>query len=135
MKRLTMGLCVMFAAAAWAQDEDAGTTAKKPGPDISKMAFGADAVKTIVSHHQPEIQRCYESVLANKKNVVEGRINTSWRITTEGLVKDAKVVKKGTTLKNPQLHECVVAALSQMEFPKPPVEQPVEYPFNLKAEK
>ena len=50
-------------------------------------------------------------------------------------VKDAKVLKKGTTLRDPQLHACIVETLSAMRFPKPhdKREHPVEYPFNLKT--
>jgi hypothetical protein len=50
-------------------------------------------------------------------------------------VKDAKVLKKGTTLKDKGLHDCVVSVLMSMSFPKPPdgKDQPIEYPFNLKA--
>ena len=45
------------------------------------------------------------------------------------------MVKKGTTLKDPELHDCVVTVLSSMIFPKPPdgKDHPIEYPFNLKA--
>jgi len=50
-------------------------------------------------------------------------------------VRNAKVVKQGTTLKNERLNECVVSVLSGMNFPSTPDgrEYPIEYPFNLKA--
>jgi hypothetical protein len=50
-------------------------------------------------------------------------------------VKGAKILKKGTTLNDPKLNECVVAVLLTMEFPKPPKnqDQPIDFPFKLKA--
>jgi hypothetical protein len=58
-------------------------------------------------------------------------------ITAEGLVKAAKVNKKTSSLKDARLHECVEAVLSVMEFPKPPDgrDQPIEFPFNFKAQR
>jgi hypothetical protein len=56
-------------------------------------------------------------------------------ITGEGLVKGAKVERRGTTLKSRALHECVVAVLTSMTFPKPPIrrDHPINYPFKLTA--
>jgi hypothetical protein len=105
------------------------------GPDVSKMTFSKDAVAKIVSFHQPKIQSCYEETLAVKDKAVEGTLITSWTITAEGLVKGAKVEKKGTTLKDPRLHDCVVAVISAMNFPATNDKKavPITYPFNLKA--
>jgi hypothetical protein len=130
VKRFTVAVLCFSTWTAFAQGKgDAGA------PDVSKMPFSQESIRKIVTDHQPQIQECYEGILANKQDVVEGRIHTSWIITGEGLVRDAKVVKKGTTLKSPQLHDCVIAVLSSMNFPAPPggKDQPIEYPFNLKA--
>jgi hypothetical protein len=66
---------------------------------------------------------------------VQGKIRTSFVITPEGFVKEAKVLKKGTTVKNARLNECVVAVLTTLSFPKPKdgKNHPIEFPFNLKA--
>lgn len=105
------------------------------GLDVSKMPFSADSIKQVVAHYQPQIQGCYEETMATKDKAVEGKLKTSWLITPDGLVKRAKIDKKGTTLKDSKLHDCVVTVLSAMTFPKPPdrKEHPIEYPFNLKA--
>jgi hypothetical protein len=137
---VAVSLCVGMST-AWAQDDevvgppDAGSKAARPALDVSKMPFTPASIQAVVGHHQPQIQECYEEILANKSKVVEGRLNTSWTITAEGLVTNAKIVKKGSTLKNSQLDDCVIAVLSAMTFPKPLTgrPQPVDYPFNLKA--
>ena len=73
--------------------------------------------------------------MATKKKAPEGTLKTAWTITADGLVSGAKINKKGSTLKDPALHDCVMAVLSTMAFPKPPdsKDHPIEFPFNLKA--
>lgn len=111
---------------------------EKPPLDVSKMAFGEDAIKRVMAYHNDQLQSCYEGTLADRAKVVEGTINTSFVITPEGAVKKARVVKKGTTLKDGKLHECVVATLTAMTFPKPGDnrDHPVEsFPLKLKAQR
>jgi hypothetical protein len=105
-------------------------------PDVAKLPFTPESIKSVVLYYQPKIQGCYEDHLAMTKKVAEGQVRTSFIITPDGLVKGAKVNKKTSTLKDAQLHDCVVAVLSTMEFPKPPdgKDRPIEFPFNLKAQ-
>lgn len=138
---LVLGLLVGACAweGAWAQ---AGASAQADGgiqneapPDVSQMPFTNYAIRKVVEFHLPKIQGCYEESLAPRRKVVEGRLMAAWIITPEGTVKKAKILKKGTTLRDAKLHECVIAVLSGMSFPKPSDgrDHPVEHPFNLKA--
>ena len=108
---------------------------KSDGPDVSNMPFTVDSIRQIVLSYQPKIQGCYEEHIANKKKPPEGVLKTAFVITPDGLVKSAKIDRKGSTLKDPGLHDCVVAVLSTMQFTAPPdgKERPIEFPFNLKA--
>lgn len=108
---------------------------KDDGPDVSQLPFTADTIKQIVVSNQPKIQSCYEEHLSNKKKAPEGSLKTAFIITAEGYVKSAKVDRRASSLKDPGLHDCVVAVLSAMVFPRPPdaKEHPIEFPFNLKA--
>ena len=130
------------AAAAAPPEPGAGTPAAAVGPatpargsNPEKLPFTPDTIKDIVRAKQPEIERCWEQTLAGTDKPVDGKLQTHFVITPVGSVKQAKVVKKGTTLKDPVLHRCVETVLSTMFFPKPPdgKDHPVEYPFNLKA--
>lgn len=117
---------------------DAGVVeeaAPAEGPDTRKMPFTPESVKTVVAYWQPKIQTCYEETLASKDKDVQGVLKTKFIVGGSGIVKKAEVLKKGTTLKEPKLHECVVTVLSSMTFPKTPSgkDQPIEFPFNLKA--
>jgi len=142
---------MLLSASAWAQTGAAGAgaspaatvdggtpdgaAAQKPPLDVNLMPFTSESVKKVVAYNQYKIQACYEEMLAGKEKPVEGRVMTSFVITPEGLVKKAHVVAKGTTLKDPKLHACVVEALGTFVFPKPSDhrDHPLEYPFNLKA--
>lgn len=155
--RLSIGVCVLGAASmAWAQMTAPSTAdsvqgkAADPAPDgglssahapgkpplnLTLMPFTPESIRKVVAYHQEEIQACYEETLADKDKPIEGRLNTAFIITAEGAVKKPRVIGKGTTLKDPKLHACVVNALSTFTFPKPHDrrEHPIEYPFNLKA--
>ncbi|HEX4803224.1 MAG TPA: AgmX/PglI C-terminal domain-containing protein [Myxococcaceae bacterium] len=142
---------MLLSASAWAQTGapgagtspaatvDGGTpggaAAQKPPLDVNLMPFTSETVKKVVAYNQYKIQACYEEMLAGKEKPVEGRVMTSFVVTPEGLVKKAHVLSKGTTLKDPKLHACVVEALGTFVFPKPSDrrDHPLEYPFNLKA--
>ena len=131
MKNLVKDAMAPSAAAASA---DGGVTAR-PGPPIETMPFTPESIKAVVAYHQPQIQGCYEETLAGKEKAIEGKLITSFTITAEGTVKKPLIVKKGTTLKDARLHDCVVAVISAMNFPVPAdkKDHPIEYPFNLKA--
>lgn len=109
------------------------TPSRGSGPE--KLPFTPDTMREVVRAKQPEIERCWEQTLASQNQPLEGKLQTHFVITPEGAVKQAKVLKKGTTVKNQALHRCVETVLSTMVFPRPPdgKDHPVEYPFNLKA--
>jgi len=122
-------------AAAPAEKKPATPTRPQP-PDINRMPFTPDSIREVMQYYSRDIQECYEEVLANKgSKVEEGRILTTFTISPDGFVRDAKVAQAGTTLKNERLNQCVVNVLTSINFPPPPDKRayPIEYPFNLKA--
>ena len=142
---LHLSLCLVLAAAP---GPDAGVNAepgaalvppvvnlpaKNPAPET--MPFNQDTIRELVHLKQPQIERCWEQYLATQDKPVDGKLHTKFVITPAGTVRTATVLKKGTTVKNSELHKCVSTVLSTMTFPKPPdgKDHPVEYPFNLKA--
>ncbi len=105
------------------------------GPDVSKMSFSPDNIRKVIAFAQPKVQTCYEETLAGKDKEVEGVLMTRFHITPEGYVKGAEIAKKGTTLKESKLHDCVLTVLSTLVFPVPDdkKDHPIEFPFKLKA--
>ena len=99
------------------------------------MPFTPDSIKQVIVHHKPQIQECYEETWRTKRRRCEGKLKTSFVITAEGLVKNAEGGEEGHHAEGQGLHDCVVAVLTAMSFPKPPdgKDHPIEYPFNLKA--
>jgi hypothetical protein len=129
MKRSLLAVLLLACTATFAQSK------APPELDVSRLPFTPDSIQQVIAHHKGQIQDCYEDTMAAKSKKVEGKLMTSFTITADGFVKSAKVLKKGTTLKDKGLHDCVVAVLTAMNFPKPPdgKDHPIEYPFNLKA--
>jgi len=113
------------------------TAAPRPPPavDARQLPFTSDSIAQVVRGHQADIQDCYEKTLAQRQQKLQGRLMTHFVITPSGSVTAAQVEKRGTTLKDKDLHACVVGVLSKLTFPKPPdgKNHPVEYPFNLQA--
>ena len=138
MKTLLIA-ALLIAVPALAQEgeggKDTAAAPEKKKRDLTKLPFSADTVKLVIQDHKDQIQSCYNEMLASTKKKIEGTLMTSFIITPEGVVKKAKVEKKGTTLKDGKLHECVVATLLAMEFPLPSdkADHPINFPFNLKA--
>jgi hypothetical protein len=110
---------------------DGGTQA----PNAALMPFSRESIVEVIDSHKKDISGCYEEFLAELKKPVEGTVKTSFDITPEGKVRHAKVEKKGTTLRDPKLHQCILGVVAAMDFPRPPDNRnhPIEYPFHLKA--
>ncbi len=103
--------------------------------DVAQLPFTPDSISQVVRAHGAEIQDCYEKMLAARDEKLQGRVMTHFAITAAGTVSGPRVEKRGTTLKDKDLHACVVGVLGKLRFPKPPdgKNHPVDYPFNLKA--
>lgn len=106
----------------------------KPALDVSKMMFDAESIRQVVKHHMPEIQECYEKVLADTGQKLEGRVIVGVIIDPAGMVSDARVLVKKSTLKDDRIHDCVLA-IRRWAFPPPGDnrDHPIEYPFDLKV--
>src|SRR5262245_37330475 len=82
---------------ASADSSDGGTPAKAErqapaeGPDVTKMQFTPDNIKTVVAYWQPKIQACYEETLAAKDKAVEGVLKTKWVVNADGIVKKVEI--------------------------------------------
>ena len=134
-------LAVMLAGGADAGPPPSGPDGpvppSTPAPravDVTQLPFTPDSIAQVVRSHQPDIQDCYERMLAARQEKLQGRLMTHFVITPTGSVSGAQVEKRGTTLQDKALHSCVVGVLGKLRFPKPPdgKNHPVEYPFNLK---
>jgi TonB family protein len=99
------------------------------------MMFDGEGVRTVVKFYMPEIQECYERVLADTGSKLEGRVVVGFIVDTNGNVTDARVLGKKSTLKDDRVHDCVLR-MKYWPFPKPGDnrDHPIEYPFDLKVQ-
>lgn len=89
------------------------------------------SIRDSVKKHLKDIRSCYEAGLL-KNPESKGKVILQWTIADGGVVKEADV--QHTTLKNPEIEECMVASVKTWKFPSPPKNQEaqVTYPFLLK---
>src|SRR5690349_18033157 len=103
MGRLTALIIAVLAAFASAAEAQTGRpqlpTPQVPAlpkkPDVRDLPFSKEAVLTVVSSHQDQIQQCYEDAMAargaNAKTAPQGRVVIAWAITTDGITADVQV--------------------------------------------
>jgi hypothetical protein len=112
--------------------------AEKPARtlEVAGMLFDQESIRQVVGFHMPEIQECYEQVLADTGKKLEGKVVVRFVITPEGRVSEAKPLPKKSTLRDERVVSCVLA-LRGWAFPKPTDnrDHPVEYPFTLTVKK
>jgi hypothetical protein len=113
---------------------DGGAPRPTTGLDVSRMFFDKDDILKVVAYHTKEVQDCYEHAIAETEQKFEGRVWMDFVVDADGKVKEAKVRKKGTTLKQERVHDCIIAAAYDWLFPKPPDGKlhPLSFPFDLK---
>jgi hypothetical protein len=92
----------------------------------------SELVRRIVRRHLYEVRSCYEHELL-KTAQLGGHFELVLDISNTGKVKAAMV--RQSTLKNPQLEQCIAAAGLRWDFLKPKDGKPVvvSYPFTLKS--
>jgi TonB family protein len=119
---------------ARASETSLTTTAGQSELDVNRMLFDAESIRQVVRHHMPEVQRCYERVLADTGQKLEGRVMIRFVIDPNGNVSEAKLVPKKSTLKDERVVDCVLA-MRRWPFPRPGDDRdhPIEYPFDLKV--
>lgn len=91
-----------------------------------------DEVGKVVHAHMSEVRYCYETAMIRNPNV-EGKLMMDFVIGANGRIKTAS--PKESSLKDPQLDDCIVRRLSRWEFPLPKggVDVNVVYPFIFKS--
>jgi len=87
-----------------------------------------EQIRAVIRQAMPEIKNCYDRELPNNPKL-EGKIVISFTVGDLGKVIDSKI--KNSTLKNQNVHQCVVAQITKQTFPQPPAKTTVvvDYPF------
>ena len=91
-----------------------------------------EEVGRVIHAHMSEVRYCYETAMVRNPSV-EGKLMIDFVIGGNGRIKSAS--PKDSSLKDPQLDDCIVRRLTRWEFPLPKggVDVAVSYPFIFKS--
>ncbi len=89
-----------------------------------------EAVRRVIKRGENQIKNCYERVL-NTNPGLRGKVVLQWSIIERGRVRNAKVVRGDSTLKNQSVYRCIISRLKTWRFPEPPIGTyaDIRYPF------
>lgn len=111
----------------------------KPAFDMTKLPFNKDSIRRIMITHVDEMRQCYVESLATKyghrAEAMNGKLMTTFVISSSGHVKSAGVIKERTTVMDPQMRRCIVHILTGLRFPPPNDhrDHPIQFPYQLKV--
>jgi hypothetical protein len=79
------------------------------------------------------VRRCYDDLSTEEKGA-GGMLTIAFKLGSKGDVQSATLNEERSTLKQPKLVSCAVAAIKAMKFPPSSrgFESSVNYPFNFK---
>ena len=107
------------------------------GPSLVFAATGKEAVRKTVRKNLKDVRACYELMLERRDFIGErsGQVVVEWTVDSTGKASKIAVIDDRTTLKNAELHSCIIGKLESWKFPKSPGKKVVlitGYPFVFK---
>lgn len=104
------------------------------GPSLVFAASGKEAVRRVVRKNLKDVRGCYELMLERRDLIGErsGKVVVEWTVDSSGKASKIAVIDEKTTLKNTELHSCIIGKLESWKFPKTPGKKIVlitGYPF------
>lgn len=81
-------------------------------------AIDKEGIRKVFFENSRAIRQCYEATL-KKEPALAGVVKLDFDIVTGGLVEKAKI-KDTSSLKNEEVHTCLLATLKTLKFPEPP---------------
>lgn len=118
-------------------DEAAGEEENADVPRAIKRDPGEETrtlkvVQQIIRQNRQLVRDCYEKALSKNKSL-QGDLTIHFVIGPNGDVKTAELNRERSTLTDPAVVQCSVAALKTLKFPPSSkgFESKVNYPFNL----
>lgn len=111
---------------------ETAVAADGPAKEERLGSLPKEAIRGVVRENMRDIQRCYDSELANN-NDLSGKVVVTFRISKEGEVDSASVAE--STMDSRAVENCIVREVRTWEFPYPENDGHVivNYPFNFKA--
>lgn len=119
---LLLGLVVLFGCSSKpVRSQQTGLT----------ETYNPDTIEAAMLANRQKYLECYSSQFSQSKHWPAGRVLTQFLISEDGRVSEAKI--KESTLKQPQVENCILEVIKSTEFPKPKKRgtTSVEYPFKF----
>lgn len=117
-------------------DKDRVQISAGGGDESFVGSINREAVRRVVMSAISQFKACYEREYRQNTRL-EGKVVITWEIHSQGVAKNAKVVKSKSTIGNLIVEECVRTRILGLIFPEPPVGQEalVTFPFVFKGQK
>ena len=97
-----------------------------------KPAVSRSAIAGIIESRRAKFRACYESRVPSLARRPRGKVVTFFKVAPPGTVIDASILR--STLRRPDVEECVLGELRNLQFPPPEGggSYEIEYPFLFK---
>lgn len=91
-----------------------------------------DVIRKLVMDNRKAARKCYEDARRDLKDL-KGDVVIHFVLDPEGKVKSAELNQERSTLKAPQVVDCVIGVIRGIQFPKSSraMETSTNYPFNF----
>lgn len=91
-----------------------------------------DVIRKLVMDNRKAARKCYEDARRDAKDL-KGDVVIHFVLDPEGKVKSAELNQERSTLKSPQVTDCVIGVIRTIAFPKSSrgMETSTNYPFNF----
>jgi hypothetical protein len=99
--------------------------------EVSKGGLDAAEIHKALRGASDKVRVCFETALKTTPTL-GGTVKVKFSVTTKGSLIDVSALKD-STLKDKDLHKCVLEVVKGVSFPKPKKKTDVVYPFELKA--
>ena len=119
----------VFASGGTGKKKVAGTVVSAPArrAKVTGGSLPREAIAKVINEHLNEVRGCYERALLKSPGLA-GKLLLEWTIDTTGRVSEIKV--KTSTLRGPDVPNCIVGSLKTWVFPAPKGGRViVSYPF------
>jgi TonB family protein len=105
---------------------------KRPGLTVPETRT-TQVIQATVAQNRLSVRACYEKALAVDAKL-RGTLTVHFTIDEAGVVTSAEVNTQRTTLSEPGVQQCALAAVKKITFPKSSrgFESTVNYPFDFR---
>ncbi len=119
---------------AKADDSSNGAPSPEPAPADGKApeTRTMDVIRKLVMDNRKAARKCYDDARQKDKDL-KGDVVIHFVLNPEGKVKAAELNQERSSLKAPQVVDCVIGVIKSIPFPKSSraMETSTNYPFNF----